>query len=84
MSHTMQVRLWHLAARTTALPMGRGALTLGTSHLLLTEPVPIPKLVLSGRVPQQDNHTIRCGTFTALRTATHCSPVLSPARPWVT
>ena len=60
--------------------MGRGALTLGTSHLLLTEPVPIPKLVLSGRVPQQDNHTIRCGISTALRIPTHCSLVLSPRR----
>jgi hypothetical protein len=38
--------------------MGRGALTLGTSHLLLTEPVPIPRLVLSGRVPDQNNTTI--------------------------
>ena len=52
------MRLWHLASRTTALPMGRGALTLGTSHLLLTEPVPIPRLVLSGRVPDQNNTTI--------------------------
>lgn len=75
-----QMRLWHLAARTTALPVGRGALTLGTSHLLLTEPVPIPKLVLSGRVPQQDNHTIRCGTSTSLRTPMLCSPVPSPRR----
>ncbi|KAK3244197.1 hypothetical protein CYMTET_46182, partial [Cymbomonas tetramitiformis] len=54
----MQAHLWHLAARTTALALGRGAFTLATSNLLLTEPVPIPRLVLSGRVPQQSNATI--------------------------
>jgi anaphase-promoting complex subunit 1 len=54
----MQAHLWVLAARTSALPLGRGALTLATSRLLLTEPVPIPRLNLSGRVPQQNNATI--------------------------
>ena len=54
----MQAHLWVLAARTTSLPLGRGALTLATSHLLLTEPVPVPRLNLSGRVPQQNNATI--------------------------
>ncbi|KAJ0045529.1 hypothetical protein Pint_06537 [Pistacia integerrima] len=32
-----QAQLWHLAQRTTALPLGRGAFTLATIYTLLTE-----------------------------------------------
>lgn len=33
----MQHQLWNLAQRTSALPFGRGAFTLATTHTLLTE-----------------------------------------------
>lgn len=33
----MKTQLWHLAQRTTSLPLGRGAFTLATIHTLLTE-----------------------------------------------
>lgn len=33
----IQTQLWHLAQRTTTLPFGRGAFTLGTICTLLTE-----------------------------------------------
>ncbi|EYU26801.1 hypothetical protein ABFS82_06G140000 [Erythranthe guttata] len=50
-----QTQLWHLAQRTTALPFGRGAFTLGTICTLLTEALAVPKLVLAGRLPAQQN-----------------------------
>ncbi|KMS94824.1 hypothetical protein BVRB_014980 [Beta vulgaris subsp. vulgaris] len=46
-----------LAHRTTALPLGRGAFTLATSCTLLTEALIVPKLVLAGRLPAQQNAT---------------------------
>ncbi|KAL2248926.1 UNVERIFIED_CONTAM: Anaphase-promoting complex subunit 1 [Sesamum indicum] len=52
-----QTQLWHLAQRTTALPFGRGAFTLGTICTLLTEALTVPKLVLAGRLPAQQNAT---------------------------
>ncbi|KAL0382140.1 UNVERIFIED_CONTAM: Anaphase-promoting complex subunit [Sesamum calycinum] len=52
-----QTQLWHLAQRTTALPFGRGAFTLGTICTLLTEALAVPKLVLAGRLPAQQNAT---------------------------
>ena len=33
----MKAQLWHLAQRTTSLPLGRGAFTLATIYTLLTE-----------------------------------------------
>jgi len=33
----VKAQLWHLAQRTTALPLGRGAFTLATISTLLTE-----------------------------------------------
>ncbi|KAL0359162.1 UNVERIFIED_CONTAM: Anaphase-promoting complex subunit [Sesamum angustifolium] len=51
-------QLWHLAQRTTALPFGRGAFTLGTICTLLTEALAVPKLVLAGRLPAQQNATV--------------------------
>ncbi|XP_052185110.1 anaphase-promoting complex subunit 1 [Diospyros lotus] len=53
-----QAQLWQLAQRTTALPFGRGAFTLATSSTLLTEALTVPKLVLAGRLPAQQNATV--------------------------
>ncbi|KAM6598818.1 anaphase-promoting complex subunit 1 [Cannabis sativa] len=53
-----QARLWHVAQRTTSLPLGRGAFTLGTIYTLLTEVFAVPKLVLAGRLPAQQNATV--------------------------
>ncbi|CAN1174838.1 Anaphase-promoting complex subunit 1 [Linum perenne] len=53
-----QTQLWHLAQRTTALPLGRGAFTLATISTLLTEEFAVPKLVLAGRLPAQQNATV--------------------------
>ncbi|XP_048495602.1 anaphase-promoting complex subunit 1 isoform X2 [Beta vulgaris subsp. vulgaris] len=53
-----QAQLWQLAHRTTALPLGRGAFTLATSCTLLTEALIVPKLVLAGRLPAQQNATV--------------------------
>ncbi|KAJ3688112.1 hypothetical protein LUZ61_017276 [Rhynchospora tenuis] len=53
-----QQKLWNLAQRTTALPFGRGAFTLSTTYTLLTEALGIPKLVLAGRLPAQQNATV--------------------------
>uniref|UniRef100_A0A2P2JSX6 Anaphase-promoting complex subunit 1 n=4 Tax=Rhizophora mucronata TaxID=61149 RepID=A0A2P2JSX6_RHIMU len=53
-----QAQLWHLAQRTTALPIGRGAFTLATISTLLTEAFTVPKLVLAGRLPTQQNATV--------------------------
>ncbi|KAL6977480.1 hypothetical protein U1Q18_026279 [Sarracenia purpurea var. burkii] len=53
-----QAQLWQLAQRTTALPLGRGAFTLATTSTLLTEALTVPKLVLAGRLPAQQNATV--------------------------
>ncbi|KAF5944722.1 hypothetical protein HYC85_018799 [Camellia sinensis] len=53
-----EAQLWQLAQRTTALPLGRGAVTLATMHTLLTEALTVPKLVLAGRLPAQQNATV--------------------------
>ncbi|KAJ3676348.1 hypothetical protein LUZ60_003760 [Juncus effusus] len=53
-----QHKLWNLAQRTAALPFGRGAFTLSTTYTLLTEALVIPKLVLAGRLPAQQNATV--------------------------
>ncbi|XP_050212163.1 anaphase-promoting complex subunit 1 isoform X2 [Mercurialis annua] len=53
-----QAQLWHLAQRTTALPLGRGAFTLATISTLLTEAFAVPKLVLAGRLPALLNATV--------------------------
>ncbi|KAL5540564.1 hypothetical protein UlMin_045257, partial [Ulmus minor] len=53
-----QAQLWHLAQRTTSLPFGRGAFTLATIYTLLTEAFAVPKLVLAGRLPAQQNATV--------------------------
>lgn len=50
-----QHQLWNLALRTTALPFGRGAFTLATTYTLLTEALSVPKLILAGRLPAQQN-----------------------------
>ncbi|KAF5187251.1 Anaphase-promoting complex subunit, partial [Thalictrum thalictroides] len=51
-------QLWQLAQRTTTLPLGRGAFTLATTSTLLTEAIMVPKLVLAGRLPAQQNATV--------------------------
>lgn len=43
--------LYGLCIRTMALPVGRGIMTLRTCQPILTDPLPIPKLCLTGRVP---------------------------------
>ncbi|XP_027331009.1 anaphase-promoting complex subunit 1 isoform X2 [Abrus precatorius] len=53
-----QAQLWHLAQRTASLPLGRGAFTLATIYTLLTEAFTVPKLVLAGRLPAQQNATV--------------------------
>ncbi|KAF7143142.1 hypothetical protein RHSIM_Rhsim05G0134800 [Rhododendron simsii] len=50
-----EAQLWQLAQRTTALPLGHGAFTLATTSTLLTEAFAVPKLVLAGRLPAQQN-----------------------------
>lgn len=60
-----QAQLWQLAQRTTALPFGRGAFTLGTSSAMLTEALPIPKLILAGRLPSQNDATVNLDANTA-------------------
>lgn len=41
-----------------ALPLGRGAFTLGTLRPLPTQPVTVPPLNLAGQLPEQHNATI--------------------------
>ncbi|KAL4443950.1 hypothetical protein ABPG75_011687 [Micractinium tetrahymenae] len=53
-----QLKLTALAIRTCALPLGRGALTLGTLRPLPTEPLHIPPLCLAGRLPEQNNAVV--------------------------
>ncbi|RRT35944.1 hypothetical protein BHE74_00051043, partial [Ensete ventricosum] len=55
----LQHQLWNLAQRTTALPFGRGAFTLASTYAVLTEALHVPKLVLAGRLPAQQNATIK-------------------------
>ncbi|KAK3923529.1 Anaphase-promoting complex subunit 1 [Frankliniella fusca] len=43
--------LYALCTRTMALPVGRGMLTLRSSVPVITEPLPIPRLCLIGKVP---------------------------------
>ena len=49
-----QKRLWLLAQRTLALPVGRGALTFSSSQPLPTEAMPVPPLKLLAKVPPAD------------------------------
>ncbi|XP_022110916.1 anaphase-promoting complex subunit 1-like isoform X2 [Acanthaster planci] len=50
-----EMRLLVVSQRTMALPIGRGMFTLCTSHPVVTEMLPIPKLNLSGRAPPRNN-----------------------------
>ncbi|KAJ7341215.1 hypothetical protein JRQ81_005067 [Phrynocephalus forsythii] len=47
-------RLLQLCQRTMALPLGRGMYTLFSYHPIPTEPLPIPKLNLTGRAPPRN------------------------------
>ncbi|XP_068088385.1 anaphase-promoting complex subunit 1 isoform X1 [Hyperolius riggenbachi] len=47
-------RLLQLCQRTMALPVGRGMFTLFSHHPVPTEPLPIPKLNLTGRAPPRN------------------------------
>ncbi|XP_069035969.1 anaphase-promoting complex subunit 1 [Lepisosteus oculatus] len=47
-------KLLQLCQRTMALPVGRGLFTLFSHHPVLTEPLPIPKLNLTGRGPPRN------------------------------
>ncbi|KAK9796665.1 hypothetical protein WJX73_002436 [Symbiochloris irregularis] len=53
-----QARLMAVAVRTMGLPIGRGALALGTLRPLTTEALAIPALSLAGRLPEQHNAII--------------------------
>ncbi|XP_076442081.1 anaphase-promoting complex subunit 1-like [Babylonia areolata] len=46
--------LYSICIRTMALPLGRGMFTLCTYTPLTTEPLPIPKLCLTGRAPPRN------------------------------
>ncbi|KAL8567686.1 hypothetical protein ACOMHN_008994 [Nucella lapillus] len=46
--------LYSVCIRTMALPLGRGMFTLCTYTPLTTEPLPIPKLCLTGRAPPRN------------------------------
>jgi anaphase-promoting complex subunit 1 len=46
-----QKKLQQLANRTMAIPVGRGAFTLFTGRMTITDPLPIPALNLSGKLP---------------------------------
>ncbi|KAG5529085.1 hypothetical protein RHGRI_029674 [Rhododendron griersonianum] len=50
-----QAQLWQLAQTTTTLPLSHGAFTVATTNTLLTEALRVPKLVLAGRLPAQQN-----------------------------
>lgn len=53
-----QQKLLQLSKRTMALGVGRGMITLSTVRPLLTDPVEIPLLTLSGRLPA-NNSTVK-------------------------
>ena len=50
----LQMRLLTLCRRTFAACVGRGMLTMGSLEPLMAESLPIPTLMLSGRVPPQN------------------------------
>ena len=54
-----QARLWSLAPRTSALAVGRGAFTLGTSRARPTESLRVPTLTLAGCLPAQRGATVK-------------------------
>ncbi|XP_071832099.1 anaphase-promoting complex subunit 1-like isoform X2 [Apostichopus japonicus] len=51
-----EMRLLLVSQRTMALPLARGMLTMHTCRSSITEPVPIPKLNLSGRAPPRNTN----------------------------
>ncbi|XP_035687108.1 anaphase-promoting complex subunit 1-like isoform X1 [Branchiostoma floridae] len=53
-----EMKLLSVCQRTMALPVGRGMFTLCTYHPVLTEPLPIPKLNLTGKAPAPRTTTI--------------------------
>lgn len=62
-----QAKLALHAARTLALPVGRGALTLSTVNLLPTEPLTAHEIVLHGarrRVRTRNVGSVSCGAAT--------------------
>ena len=54
-----QARLWSLAPRTSALAVGRGAFTIGTSRARPTESLRVPTLTLAGCLPAQRGATVK-------------------------
>ncbi|GJP44122.1 hypothetical protein CLOM_g3524 [Closterium sp. NIES-68] len=53
-----QARLWQLAYRTVALPLGRAAFTFATAQPAMTQALSVPKLVLAGRLTAQNDATV--------------------------
>ena len=54
-----QTQLKIFASRTLALPLGRGALALCTHRALPTEPLRVPDINLSGRLPDRNDAIIK-------------------------
>ncbi|XP_030854571.1 anaphase-promoting complex subunit 1 [Strongylocentrotus purpuratus] len=50
-----ELHLLLVSQRTMALPVGRGIFTLGTSNAVITEPLHVPKLNLTGKAPPRNN-----------------------------
>ncbi|XP_063958903.1 anaphase-promoting complex subunit 1-like isoform X2 [Lytechinus pictus] len=50
-----ELHLLLVSQRTMALPVGRGIFTLCTSNAIITEPLHIPKLNLTGKAPPRNN-----------------------------
>ncbi|QDZ19822.1 subunit 1 of anaphase-promoting complex [Chloropicon primus] len=57
-NNVQQTKLYEMAMKTMALPVGRGAFSLSTLTPLPTEPFRIPDLTLSGTLPHQNNARI--------------------------
>ena len=61
-NNVQQTKLFEMAMKTMALPVGRGAFSLSTLTPLPTEPFRIPDLILSGTLPHQNNAQITLDT----------------------
>ncbi|KAJ8046075.1 Anaphase-promoting complex subunit 1 [Holothuria leucospilota] len=53
-----EMRLLQVSQRTMALPVARGMFTLHTCRSAITEPLPVPKLNLSGRAPPRNTSIV--------------------------
>jgi hypothetical protein len=58
----LQQRVQAMASRTMALPVGRGALQLGTAEASQTEPLSVPELNLAGRLVERNDAVVALDT----------------------